>query len=57
MLNAAQIEWASKHDWFVRAYADGSILVRDIWIENGKTHNVLNVWRDSFAALRDWAGY
>ena len=57
MLTAAQIEWASRHDWFVRAYADGSILVRDIWTENGKTHDKLNVWRESFAALRDWAGY
>lgn len=57
MLTTAQIKWAASHDWFIQDNGDGTILVHDCFTENGRYFQRLLLWDQSFAALRDWAGY
>lgn len=55
-----QIKWASQHDWYVRAYDDGSIEVCETCSLTDDTHytqweirQIIHDWQE----LRDWAGY
>lgn len=57
MLTAKQISWAAQHDWFVKDNGDGTITVLDRWHDIHGDHDDLVIWRTSFSALRDWAGY
>jgi hypothetical protein len=50
---AAQIKWASEHDWFVSVNDNGNIVCRDEYWDG--TSNI--VVHNSFQDLRDWAGY
>lgn len=58
-LTAAQIRWAADHDWFVRDNGDQTITVVDRSYDaaNDQLHEDVLVWDDTFAALREWAGY
>lgn len=62
MLTPSQIQWAAAHDWFIRANADGSIIVRDEWSQRHADGSVSHhsqqlLFVEGFTALRDWAGY
>lgn len=50
-MNAQQIKWAQKHDWYIDCSADkDAVFVRG---EPGEG----NLWFDNFSQLRAWAGY
>jgi len=57
-LTNEQIDWASRHDWFV-ARVGNTIEVVDRWINvnTGERGTDFIIWDKSFRALRDWAGY
>lgn len=53
-LTKQQMQWASQHDWFMRASeSEGYVVVRD-WDLAG---NEVAAYFSSFAKLRAWAGY
>ena len=58
MLTLTQIRWAARHDWFVGARDDGSVLVCEVWtnINDGSTGEDYLTFYD-FQDLRAWAGY
>lgn len=53
-LTANQIKWASLHDWYISANADGSIVVADRYSDGTE---IIMTWHLTFAELREWAGY
>ena len=57
-LNADQIQWAAKHDWFIADMGNGHILICDErWGDDPTAHLNVIGWIGSFAELRTWAGY
>lgn len=59
MLTPSQVQWASRHDWFIAYQDNGQIIVADRWFDcnSGRTGSELILWDRSFSALRLWAGY
>ncbi len=51
-----QIEWAQRHDWFIVAIDEETILVMDKFVQNGRVYINRLVFAD-YRALRQWAGY
>lgn len=56
-MTSKQIEWASRHDWFVKEISDG-VVVRDRVVDKaGNWSEYQFLWTGTFRELRDWAGY
>lgn len=54
-MNSKQINWASKHDWFIRGNEAG-VLVRDVISVDGVAQeNIIQI--NDFEELTYWAGY
>lgn len=57
-MNAEQIAFAARHDWFVSAKANGNVVVVERWtnVLDGTSGDELLTF-SNFAELRAWAGY
>lgn len=52
------IEWARQHDWFHAALNDGTLWVRDRYVNaDGRVHDEVIQWTKGLRELREWAGY
>lgn len=55
-LTVSQIEWASKHDWYLGTNGN-SVRVIDITLERGGEVTERELEFSDFRDLREWAGY
>lgn len=53
---AAQINWASQHDWFVAGNSEFITASTEV-IKDGKIIDIETIKATSFKQLREWAGY
>jgi hypothetical protein len=59
MLTPEQIRWAASHDWFVADNKDGTIDVRETWlnVNTGGSEQAVYQFLGTIDDLREWAGY